>query len=172
MLTTTKSTTMLSVRGGRRTAFQPAKPSLQTIGEKTFYWKNDRWSDAQVTAEGEKNPVRIKAFSDDYFRLAAQANGRFAKYLTLDGAILIVLEGKTVPHRTGDRRLSPIRSISPRPTSRRVYPAGLPVRVRTQPPEKEPGENQIAENGPNAASGRFTGQRKSEQGEKGGRPCR
>ncbi|HEX4071677.1 MAG TPA: VWA domain-containing protein, partial [Planctomycetaceae bacterium] len=95
VLTTTNSTTMLSVQPGAAPAFQPAKPSLQTIGEKTFYWKNDRWSDAQVTAEGEKNPVRIKAFSDDYFKLAAQANGRFAKYLTLDGAILIVLEGKT-----------------------------------------------------------------------------
>ena len=68
---------------------------MQTIGEKTFYWKNDRWSDAEVTAEGEKHPLRIKAFSDDYFKLAAQANGRFAKYLTLDGPILIVLEGKT-----------------------------------------------------------------------------
>jgi Ca-activated chloride channel homolog len=76
-------------------ALANAKPTLQTIGEKTFYWKNDHWSDAEVTAEGEKNPLRIKAFSDVYFKLASQANGRFAKYLTLDGPILIVLEGKT-----------------------------------------------------------------------------
>ncbi len=45
---------------------------VQTIGEKTFYWKNDRWRDADVTAEGEKNPTRIKPFSDAYFALAAQ----------------------------------------------------------------------------------------------------
>ncbi len=89
------STTMLTVQPGIAPALELAKPTLQTIGEKTFYWKNDRWSDAEVTAEGEKNPLRIKAFSDDYFKLAAQANGRFAKYLTLDGPILIMLEGKT-----------------------------------------------------------------------------
>jgi len=68
---------------------------IQSIGEKTFYWKNDRWRDADVTAEGEKNPIRIKPFSDAYFALAARDNGRFAKYLALDGPVLIVLEGKT-----------------------------------------------------------------------------
>jgi hypothetical protein len=68
---------------------------VQTIGEKTFYWKNDRWRDADVTADGEKNPIRIKAFSDAYFALAARENGRFAKYLALDGPVLVVVEGKT-----------------------------------------------------------------------------
>jgi Ca-activated chloride channel homolog len=95
VLTSTNATTMLSIQPSSVPGFQQAKPSLQTIGEKTFYWKNDRWSDAEVTAEGEKNPIRIKAFSDDYFKLAAQANGRFAKYLALDGPVLITLEGKT-----------------------------------------------------------------------------
>jgi Ca-activated chloride channel homolog len=94
-LTSTNATTMLSVQPSSVPALQQAKPTLQTIGEKTFYWKNDRWSDAEVTTEGEKNPIRIKAFSNDYFKLAGQANGRFAKYLTLDGPMLIVLEGKT-----------------------------------------------------------------------------
>jgi Ca-activated chloride channel family protein len=72
-----------------------AKAPVQTIGEKTFYWKNDRWRDADVTADGEKNPIRIKPFSDAYFALAARENGRFAKYLALDGAVLVVVDGKT-----------------------------------------------------------------------------
>jgi hypothetical protein len=72
-----------------------AKKPIQTIGEKTFYWKNDCWRDADVTAENEKNLTRIKPFSDAYFALAARDKGRFAKYLTLDGPVLIVLDGKT-----------------------------------------------------------------------------
>jgi Ca-activated chloride channel homolog len=71
------------------------KNPIETIGEKTFYWKNDRWRDADVTADGEKNPIRIKPFSDEYFALAAKENGRFAKCLALDGPVLIVLDGKT-----------------------------------------------------------------------------
>jgi Ca-activated chloride channel family protein len=71
------------------------KKAVQTIGEKTFYWKNDCWRDADVTAENEKNPIRIKPFSDAYFALVAKDKGRFAKYLTLDGPVLIVLDGKT-----------------------------------------------------------------------------
>jgi Ca-activated chloride channel homolog len=71
------------------------KKPVQTIGEKTFYWKTDRWRDADVTADGEKNPIRIKAFSDAYFALAARENGRFAKYLALDGPVLVVVDGKT-----------------------------------------------------------------------------
>lgn len=74
---------------------QTPHKALQSIGDKTFYWKNDRWRDADVTAEGEKNPIRIKPFSTDYFALAASQNGRFAKYLTLDGPVLVLLEGKT-----------------------------------------------------------------------------
>jgi Ca-activated chloride channel homolog len=72
-----------------------ARPPIQTIGEKTFYWKENRWRDADVTAENEKHPVRIKQFSDAYFRLAAQDNGKFAKYLSLDGPVLVTLDGKT-----------------------------------------------------------------------------
>jgi Ca-activated chloride channel family protein len=72
-----------------------APKPVQTIGEKTFYWKNNRWRDADATAEGEKNPIRIKPFSDAYFALASRENARFAKYLALDGPVLVVLDGKT-----------------------------------------------------------------------------
>ena len=80
-----------SVEGGEK----QASNAVETIGEKTFYWKNNRWQDADVTAQGEKKLVHIKAFSPEYFALAARNNGRFAKYLALDGPILVTLEGKT-----------------------------------------------------------------------------
>jgi Ca-activated chloride channel homolog len=71
------------------------KNPVQTIGDKTFYWKNNRWRDSDVTPEGEKHPIKIKAFSSQYFALAAKADSQFAKYLSLEGPILIVLDGKT-----------------------------------------------------------------------------
>jgi hypothetical protein len=71
------------------------KNPVQTIGDKTFYWKNDRWRDSDVTPEGEKHPIKIKAFSSQYFALAAKSDSQFAKYLSLEGPILIVLDGKT-----------------------------------------------------------------------------
>ena len=71
------------------------KNPVQTVGDKTFYWKNNRWRDSDVTPEGEKHPIRIKAFSSQYFALAGKSDGQFAKYLSLEGPILITLEGKT-----------------------------------------------------------------------------
>jgi Ca-activated chloride channel homolog len=73
----------------------PVKQSVQTVADKTFYWKNNQWRDADLTAENEKNPTRVQQFSDAYFALAARDNGRFAKYLALDGPILLQLADKT-----------------------------------------------------------------------------
>jgi Ca-activated chloride channel family protein len=71
------------------------KPSVQNVADKTFYWKNNRWRDAELTAETEKDPIKVQQFSDAYFALAANDHGRFAKYLALDGPVLVRLEGKT-----------------------------------------------------------------------------
>ena len=68
---------------------------MQTVGDKTFYWKNNRWRDAELTEETEKNPTRVEQFSVAYFMLASRDNGRFAKYLALDGPILVRLDEKT-----------------------------------------------------------------------------
>ncbi|HEV8067417.1 MAG TPA: VIT and VWA domain-containing protein [Planctomycetaceae bacterium] len=72
-----------------------SRPAVQTVGDKTFYWKNNRWRDAELTEETEKNPTRVEQFSDAYFALASRDNGRFAKYLALDGPILVRLDDKT-----------------------------------------------------------------------------
>jgi Ca-activated chloride channel family protein len=68
---------------------------VQTIAGKTFYWKDNRWRDADLTKETETNPIRVAQFSDAYFALAARDNGRFAKYLALDGPILVRIDSKT-----------------------------------------------------------------------------
>jgi Ca-activated chloride channel family protein len=93
-----------SVRSSRKhqTAPQPSdrsevspRPVMQTVGDKTFYWKNNRWRDADLTEETEKDPIHVQQFSDAYFALAARDNGRFSKYLALEGPILVRLDDKT-----------------------------------------------------------------------------
>jgi Ca-activated chloride channel homolog len=71
------------------------KPAVQTVADKTFYWKNNRWRDADLTAETEKDAIKVQQFSEAYFALASRDNGRFAKFLTLDGPIVLRLDGKT-----------------------------------------------------------------------------
>ncbi len=71
------------------------KPPVQNVADKTFYWKNNQWRDAALTADNEKDPIKVQQFSDAYFALAAQDHGRFAKYMTLDGLVLVRLDGKT-----------------------------------------------------------------------------
>ena len=68
---------------------------VQTIAGKTFYWKDNRWRDADLTKETETNPIRVAQFTDAYFALAARDNGRFSKYLALEGPILVRLDDKT-----------------------------------------------------------------------------
>ncbi len=99
-----------SVRSARRRSTSPqvrdqaqepretegsSRPAVQTVGDKTFYWKNNRWRDAELTEETEKNPTRVEQFSVAYFALASSGNGRFARYLALDGPILVRLDEKT-----------------------------------------------------------------------------
>ena len=62
------------VTGGSPAAFEErfpdvaTRPVVQTVGEKTFYWKNNLWRDADLTLEEtEKNPTRVEQFSDGYF---------------------------------------------------------------------------------------------------------
>jgi Ca-activated chloride channel family protein len=80
---------------GQKSSDAARKPTVQTVGDKTFYWKNNRWRDAVLTEESAKKPTRVTQFSDAYFALASRDNGRFAKYLALDGPILVRLDDKT-----------------------------------------------------------------------------
>jgi len=94
--TVTSTRTHWKAQTQSQTNFEgPRKQVVQTVGGKTFYWKNNRWRDAELTEETEKNPTRIEQFSAAYFALASRDNGRFAKYLALDGPILVRLDDKT-----------------------------------------------------------------------------
>jgi Ca-activated chloride channel family protein len=47
-----------------------------------------------VTKEQERNPVRVKQFSDQYFRLARSQGRNLAQYMAFDEPVLVNLEGK------------------------------------------------------------------------------
>ena len=61
-------------RGRRRRDLAHAK--VRQIGTKTFYFKNGRWVDSSVKPDEDAKAEKIVQFSDGYFRLARDAEGR------------------------------------------------------------------------------------------------
>ena len=69
--------------------------SIRNVGQKSFFYKEQRWQDSTVTPEQAKNAVRVAQFSPEYFELAASHGGTLAKYLAFDEPILVNLGTKT-----------------------------------------------------------------------------
>jgi len=63
------------------------------MGNRTFYDRNGLWVDAGY--EGKKETIKIKKFSDAYFRLLEEAPG-VGKYLSLGDACIFLIEGQAV----------------------------------------------------------------------------
>jgi Ca-activated chloride channel family protein len=68
--------------------------AVMNVGRKSFYHRGGRWVDAKVTAEMEKKPVAVKRFSKAYFDLIDKHGKDIAKYLAIEGAVVIELDGK------------------------------------------------------------------------------
>jgi hypothetical protein len=71
-----------------------AQETVKNVGAKSFYRRGKRWVDADVTEEQEKKSIRLKQFSDDYFKLAEQHGGKLSRYLAFDEAVLVNLAGQ------------------------------------------------------------------------------
>lgn len=69
--------------------------SVRNIGQKSFFYKEQRWQDSTVTPEQAKSAVRVAQFSPEYFELAASHGGTLAKYLAFDEPVLVNLGAKT-----------------------------------------------------------------------------
>ena len=72
----------------------PRRQVVRTIGQKTFFFKQNRWQDSSVTAEQQQAAIRIVQFSNEYFSLAASHGGRLAKYLVFNEPLILNLGGK------------------------------------------------------------------------------
>lgn len=69
--------------------------TVRNVGQKTFFRKQNQWSDSTVTPEQAKQAISIEQFSDAYFELAASHGGVLARYLVFDEPLLVNLAGKT-----------------------------------------------------------------------------
>ena len=68
--------------------------AVRNVGSKSFYRRGKRWVDADVTEAQEKQAIRVKQFSDEYFKLAEQQGGKLSQYLVFDDALLVNLDGQ------------------------------------------------------------------------------
>ena len=68
--------------------------NVRQIGNKAFYRRGDRWVDSNVTPEKEKQTVKLKRFSPEYFELVDKYGREAAKYLANDDAVTVELGGK------------------------------------------------------------------------------
>jgi len=68
--------------------------TVQNVGEKTFFFRHDRWVDSTVTAEQEQQAKRIQRYSQEYFDVLSKHGKVAAKYLAMDGNVVVVLDGQ------------------------------------------------------------------------------
>jgi Ca-activated chloride channel family protein len=76
------------------TEIAEAGQNVRQIGNRTFYRRGNQWNDSMVTKEQEKNPTRVKQFSDKYFELARSQGRNLAQYMAFDESVLVNLEGR------------------------------------------------------------------------------
>ncbi len=63
------------------------------MGSRTFFNKNGLWVDSEY--EGKIEPVRVKVFSEAYFKLLSEAP-EVGKYMALGDEVIFLLHGKAV----------------------------------------------------------------------------
>jgi hypothetical protein len=87
--------------GGNVTYFDAAKATnavastWRQIGRKTFFERDGRLVDSNVTAEQEKSARKIERYSPEYFQLVEKYGKHVAQYLALDEPVLINLGDET-----------------------------------------------------------------------------
>ncbi|MCI0478904.1 MAG: hypothetical protein L0Y55_21890, partial [Anaerolineales bacterium] len=76
--------------GSGATTTSSAAP-VQAVGNKTFLWRNEVWTDTQFDPS-KMTPKKIEFGSDAYFALSAN-NPDWGKYLALGARVIVVLDG-------------------------------------------------------------------------------
>ena len=61
------------------------------VGKKTFFRRQDRWEDSVLTEEQLRNLKHIERYSDEFFALSRQYGKEVAKYLALEGNVVLLL---------------------------------------------------------------------------------
>lgn len=71
-----------------------AVSTVQQVGGKTFFYREQRWVDSTLTEEQEKSVRRVQRFSPEYFELINRYGKDAAKYLAIEGEVTVVLDGQ------------------------------------------------------------------------------
>ncbi len=67
--------------------------TVLNVGTKTFFWRNNRWEDSVLKDEQLKHVQQIKRFSQEYFDLSKRFGKDVAKYLAIEGNVILVFDG-------------------------------------------------------------------------------
>jgi Ca-activated chloride channel family protein len=68
--------------------------TVQSIGRKTFFLRQDKWVDSSINDENPPQATAIKRYSAEYFALIDRHGREAARFLTIEGTVLIALGGK------------------------------------------------------------------------------
>lgn len=66
----------------------------RNVGNKSFFYREQRWVDSSATDEQIRNAKRFRQFSDEYFELAAKHGRALSQYLVSDEPVLVNLDGE------------------------------------------------------------------------------
>lgn len=67
--------------------------NIRNIGSKTFYNKDNTWVDGEIAEQESERAIQINRFSKEYFELSKGQHADFNQYLSMDGEVLVRLNG-------------------------------------------------------------------------------
>ncbi|MBN1912037.1 MAG: VWA domain-containing protein, partial [Pirellulales bacterium] len=71
-----------------------ADQTIRNVGSRAFYYRNKQWVDSTLNAKQEAAPIRVRQFSDDYFKLARKHGRALSQYLVFDEAVMVNVAGQ------------------------------------------------------------------------------
>jgi len=72
-----------------------AQQTVRQIANRAFYLREGQWVDSTATEAQQKNAVRVKQFSDEYFRLAKHHGKELTQYLVFDEPVIVNVADRT-----------------------------------------------------------------------------
>jgi hypothetical protein len=69
----------------------PDVTNVLYVGPKTFFRRGQRWEDSELTDDQLRRVQQIERYSDAYFALLEQHGKNVAKYLALEGQVVVLL---------------------------------------------------------------------------------
>jgi Ca-activated chloride channel family protein len=75
-------------------AAKPEHALVRQLGAKTFYWKNERWTDSTVTPEEDAKAIVVTQLSEEHFRLVRAQKADDNQYFSLPEPVTVKLDGK------------------------------------------------------------------------------